>query len=335
MQGTSPAHSSPASVGSAAASTAAASEPAAPAAPSEEATISKSLASPSQPTEKMLEDHNVSHIPFRSWCVSCVRGRGKSCKHMAQGNHLDEAVPTISMDYGFFGRSGETRSDSLADSECPVVILHDRQRKTVWSHPLPSKGIEHPYCAKVILQDLAKTGYKRLILKTDQEASILALAKSVKDSFPGEIILESSPKGQSKSNGEAERAVQTAQGLARTLKDFVEQAANFSFDPSSPVIAWMIEYGGVLHNLFHLGEPNDGMTAYHRWKGRPWKIPLPPFGECVEFSSVPAASWTSAGTEEFILESRRRLRRRSLARVVASTLCSQSVDCHLICAMMQ
>ena len=30
------------------------------------------------------------------------------------------------------------------------------------------------------------------------------------------------------------------------------------------------------------GEPHDGHTAYLRLKGKPWRVELPSFGECVD-----------------------------------------------------
>ena len=70
-------------------------------------------------------------------------------------------------------------------------------------------------------------------------------------------------------------------GLARTLKEHVEQYARIRMDPRSPMLAWLVEYRGVLHNLSQVGK--DGMTVYFRIHGKAWTIPLPCFGECVEF----------------------------------------------------
>eukprot|EP00974_Lingulodinium_polyedra_P111151 10749961-Lingulodinium_polyedra.AAC.1 len=46
-----------------------------------EATASSSLRAPIQPTKQMIDDHEVSHLPFRNWCTASVRGRGRSCAH--------------------------------------------------------------------------------------------------------------------------------------------------------------------------------------------------------------------------------------------------------------
>ena len=39
----------------------------------------RKLQDPKLPSKKEVEDHNRSgHMPYRSWCVSCVMGRGKA-----------------------------------------------------------------------------------------------------------------------------------------------------------------------------------------------------------------------------------------------------------------
>jgi hypothetical protein len=247
-----------------------------------EETQAKTLSGPIRPTQEMVEQHEVTHIPFRNWCSACVRGRAKSLGHYKSDKEEDQS-PTISVDYGFFGREGELPSDVVGGSKAPVLVARDRKSKSVWSHAVPSKGIEHPYPSKALLQDIEATGYKRVIVKSDQEPAIIALVNSVKNAFKGDLLVEHSPKGESQSNGEIEIAVQAVQGIARTLKEAVEQKIGGKIGPREPLLAWLTEYAGVLLTLFHKGAPHDGMTAYQRLKGKPWRIALPPFGERVEF----------------------------------------------------
>ena len=235
---------------------------------------------PILPTKAEVDAHNLTHLPFRSWCSACVRGRGRSIAHRRIGTDVkeDEQISTISIDYGFFGTS-----EGQVPNTLPVLIVRDRRSKSTWSHPVPSKGVEHPWPAKALMNDLDMTGYKRVILKSDQEPSIVALVNAVKHGWHGEIIPEASPKGESKSNGEVERAVQSVHGLARTIKDFIEQQSGVTVEPRSPLLAWLVEHCGNLLLLFHKGEPHDGHTAYMRLKGKPWRVELPGFGECVEY----------------------------------------------------
>ena len=178
------------------------------------------------------------------------------------------------MDYGFFGQPEDRSHDTL-----PVLIVRDRKRKGIWSHPVPSKGVVHPYPARALMADLDFMGYKRVILKSDQEPSIVALCDAVENGWHGEIVPEASPKGESKSNGEVERAVQSVHGLASTLKDFLEQKSGIALEFRSPLLAWLVEHCCNPLLLFHKGEPHDGHTACMRFNCRPWRIELPSFGE--------------------------------------------------------
>ena len=105
---------------------------------------------------------------------------------------------------------------------------------------------------------------------------------AVRDAWPGELIVEHSPKeSHEKSNGTAELAVQQVHGLARTMKEQVEDMAQVKIPQKHPLLAWLIEHGGTLITLFAKG--SDGFTPIYRLKGRPWRVALPSFGETVEF----------------------------------------------------
>ena len=144
----------------------------------------------------MIEEHEVTHLPFRNWCSGCVRGRVKSIGHYAVDKD-DEQIPTISIDYGFFGRDGEQPEELVTGQKAPVLIVKDRQSKAVFSHPVPSKGTEHPYATKVLMQDLDELGYKRITLKCDQEHALNAVVKAVKREWTGEIVPVHVPKVRS------------------------------------------------------------------------------------------------------------------------------------------
>ena len=59
-----------------------------------EATASKSLSQPPQPTPEEIANHRVSHIPFRSWCAACVEGRARSYAHKKHDtSHEEVSVP--------------------------------------------------------------------------------------------------------------------------------------------------------------------------------------------------------------------------------------------------
>jgi hypothetical protein len=73
----------------------------------EEGQQPKVIRSPKAPTKAEREEHEATHLPFRSWCTHCLRGRGRNKPHQRQivDREVDERkVPKISMDYFFMSQ---------------------------------------------------------------------------------------------------------------------------------------------------------------------------------------------------------------------------------------
>eukprot|EP00971_Amphidinium_carterae_P008096 160322-Amphidinium_carterae.1 len=62
-----------------------------------------SVAAPQEPSAAERELHNVTHIPFRSWCVICVRSKARGTYH--KGSLKSKSI--IQMDCTFLKHSGE------------------------------------------------------------------------------------------------------------------------------------------------------------------------------------------------------------------------------------
>ena len=94
--------------------------------------------------------------------------------------------------------------------------------------------------------------------------------------------VEVSPVGDSKANGEIERAVKTVQGQVRTLKSALVEHYKTTFNEDHVRLPWLIAHAASLICKFTIGE--DGMTAHERARGRKFSKPLPEFGECILYA---------------------------------------------------
>ena len=54
---------------------------------------------PKLPSQAEVEEHDLTHLPFRSWCRHCVRGRGRAADHRAQDR--DDGLLEFHVDYCF------------------------------------------------------------------------------------------------------------------------------------------------------------------------------------------------------------------------------------------
>ena len=135
------------------------------------------------------------------------------------------------------------------------------------------------YAVKISGGIVDSLGYKRVILKSDQEPAILSLKERVKMESGVEIIMEESPGYDSKGNGEVERAIQMVQGQFRTMKDGLESRYGVRFDGDHQCVPWLMAHTSDTLTRFHVYE--DGRTGYHNWRGRPFSKDSAEFGECV------------------------------------------------------
>ena len=167
---------------------------------------------PAQPTERQLSEHRVTHLPYRSWCKWCVLGRGRGIQHR---RGQESTLPVIGIDYFFITSQGVRTTEEVmeelahaqpANSGPPIgatqtpagkrnelmararsrgdavkcLLIRDHLSKSVFAHVVPHKGVdESNIVADMVLSDLEWLGYSRIILKTDGEPAVRALAKRV------------------------------------------------------------------------------------------------------------------------------------------------------------
>ena len=184
-----------------------------------------------------------------------LRGR-KACS----GPHCAKAeghgsIPIISIDYAFMG-SGQDEQDG---NHNPILVIEDDTSKTVMAHMLPRKGVDE-YAVERLKQDIGLLGYKRIVLKSDQEPAILALKAEVKRTSGVEIVPELSPVGESQSNGRAERAVRTTKGQFRTMKEALDSRYKDRIPASHPVLSWMPRHSAASVTRHQVGKDGKQRT---------------------------------------------------------------------------
>ena len=185
----------------------------------DEAELPKKVYCDMRPSKEEVDSHNATHLPYRSWCPHCVRGKARRRNHRKRKRKANGGVPIISMDYMWL--KGKKEEGESVNNGNPILVMHCRGTKLTWSRVLIKKGLD-PYSVKVACDMIGFTGHKRIILKSDGEPAITALANAIKASSDLEMGVEVSPVGDSKANGEIERAVRTVQGQIRTLKSALD-----------------------------------------------------------------------------------------------------------------
>ena len=118
---------------------------------SEEARRPEVLRDPGAPTPKEIEEHNVTHLPFRSWCPHCVSGKAQDRHHRRRENTDEKQIPEIVFDYVFMA--------SAEDEETiPVQVARDRRTQMLFAHVVPRKGMISQHGADAMERDIEKLG---------------------------------------------------------------------------------------------------------------------------------------------------------------------------------
>ena len=97
----------------------------------EEAKKAKGLPTPPQPTEQERMEHELTHLPYRSWCPVCVRSKGRADNHPKQHSKS----PVIQVDITYYKAMGETKVTPIltaVDVEtgmCMAVQVEDRTQQ--------------------------------------------------------------------------------------------------------------------------------------------------------------------------------------------------------------
>jgi hypothetical protein len=243
----------------------------------------KKMNDPKKPTKEEVEDHEKLHLPFRSWCRHCVRGRGKELAHY----RTDETsgCHEIHLDFFFMGREHEP------GKTVPIVAVKERRSKMVMASVVPRKSTGL-FVSKRIMAFLKEVGCELgdIVVKSDQEEAIKAVVADVGKlraaGGGGKYVVEYSPVGASQSNGVIERGIQSIEGHMRVILDAVETRWKVKIPADHPIICFLIEYAGFLLNRFEVG--HDGKTAFERSKGKKAKTLGIEFGEAVLWKRKPS-----------------------------------------------
>ena len=86
-----------------------------------------------RPSAIEVRRHNLTHLPFRSWCRWCVLARKPNPGHWTVDREEDSGVAEVHVDYCFF----RTRRGGKA---VVVLVAKDRMSRAVAGHVVPLKG---------------------------------------------------------------------------------------------------------------------------------------------------------------------------------------------------
>ena len=230
------------------------------------ATRAKAMTMPTQPTPQEIQEHNITHMPYRSWCPICVQAKGRQPNHPKQTSRQ----PIVQVDFTYITGFGDK-------FPTPVLTAMDVQTGMAMAAMITNKHNQFSYAQTCLQALLLECGRTEGILQSDNEEYLIALLKATAKAC-GNMAVRFSPAYSSQSNRNVERYHRTLTGQIRTLREQVQQNYNLQIPTDHPLMAWAVRHSAYLINRFLIRA--DGYQA--RW-GRTHNAALCEFGETVMY----------------------------------------------------
>ena len=131
------------------------------------------LVNPQRPSEKEVQAHELTHLPFRNWCAHCMKGRGKEMPHKKGTVEGSSELKEFSLDYCFPGDTGGV-------SPLTVLVCRVRRTKMLLAAVVPKKGPGKRTALRVtnFVEELG-CAHLDVITKSDREPAIRSLLREV------------------------------------------------------------------------------------------------------------------------------------------------------------
>ena len=239
----------------------------------------RGASTPKAPSKEVQARHNLTHLPYASWCPWCIMGRRANAPHY-RSDGSDRTLPLLVVDYAFIrDKDDEVLSTLLVGKLYPS--------RKVLACVVESKGVVDMYGVQRVSAFIRESGLVdfNFVVKSDQESSIVAMLEQAirRSGRHGSVVPEASAVGESASNSRAERTIQSVEDLLRVHKHALEARIRARVPSDSPTLKWLVEH--VADVLTKYTVNSSGMSPYEELHGRKANERRVEFGERVYFST--------------------------------------------------
>ena len=111
----------------------------------------RALPKPLLPTRADREKHELTHLPYETWCRHCVRARSLNDPHGKTKKHSTaREVPVVSGDFCFMGQTDQ-------DKAGPIFVMRDHNTRITFAHMVEGKSTTNQtyseYLHRAVLKD--------------------------------------------------------------------------------------------------------------------------------------------------------------------------------------
>ena len=209
----------------------------------------KTLHRSNEPTEQQRAIHNLTHLPYRSWCEHCVKAKSRE----KQSKRQTDKQPVIQIDYCVV-QTGPDVGKRL------VLTAVDIQTGLATAVLVPHKG-RHKYSVAELKKFIYETGRTYGILQYDKRPALKALVTDVAKELRG-MSIRATPKNWKQTRESIGKMHLTLFEQSRTLRLQLQKRLRTEVDSNHCIFPWIVKHSQFLLNRFHTHE--EGHTSYFR-----------------------------------------------------------------------
>ena len=288
---------------------------------------------PEPPSEEARLLHEITHLPFASWCPHCVAMKSVPDQHRAlpEGNAREH--PTISFDLFYTGYDPTGKLESGAEApaaekdKLTCLIVHCNHTDAIAAIPLPDKSAASMKHAAVELVRFCQLlGHGEIELRCDQEPCMLqlqGLTMNARKRLGFRTRIRNPPIGAHQANGLAEKAVDVIRSLANVFLDAARHRYGVPIAVSHPLFAWSFVHAAWTYTRFKV---KGGLTSYERMTGCRYRGKLVTFGEPIfAFIRTPASPKGNPKWVQAVFLSKSNIKDMFVVGTAAGIMLSKSV----------
>ena len=161
------------------------------------------IRSPVEPSAEERRNHEATHLPFAQWCPVCVEAKSTDVHHRSvdfderKANQDEEMRAKIQIDYTFLKTGPEEPTIVVLTA---LDVINGIGGATV----VKNKGISDGHPVKWLKAFLEETGHVKLVIQSDPEASIKAVAAKVSEEMK-DVKVQETQVHDHRANGAVER----------------------------------------------------------------------------------------------------------------------------------
>ena len=128
---------------------------------------------PSAPTKEEWIEHQITHVPYKSWCPICVKNAAVNNPHKL--THHFRGVAQFCMEYMYM-----TKKPDEEQIMHPILVIKERVSGGTWALATIRKGAFQNKLVRRIIEIIDGVGSPKIIIKSDQEPAMVEIQQAVR-----------------------------------------------------------------------------------------------------------------------------------------------------------